>query len=188
MNRATEVRLSKLEANVPAPASPFYGLTIDELSVFLLEEYSELVAHDDMPEEIRADAKRHIARITGQITETVNFASGRWAMMPGFDNYQEHLANWRKRWEKVRPDQSEFVPSLNHNIEGDGFGRPDPVTPDLMARRSKLWAHPIVKQIVKEAPTKDLPSRTSLHECKSFQNGRPGKSSDNCAPQCMREC
>jgi hypothetical protein len=28
----------------------------------------------------------------------------------------------------------------------DGFGRPDPVTPDLMARRSKLWAHPIVKQ------------------------------------------
>jgi hypothetical protein len=53
MNRATEVRLSKLEANVPAPASPFDGLTIDELSVFLLEEYSELVAHDDMPEEIR---------------------------------------------------------------------------------------------------------------------------------------
>ena len=81
MNRF-ETRLSKLEANVPAPASPFDGLTIDELSVFLLEEYSELVAHDDMPEEIR-DAKRHIARITGQITETVNFASGRWAMMPG---------------------------------------------------------------------------------------------------------
>jgi hypothetical protein len=188
MNRATEVRLSKLEANVPAPASPFDGLTIDELSVFLLEEYSEVLAHDDMPEEIRADAKRHIARITRQITETVNFASGRWAMMPGFDNYQEHLANWRKRWEKVRPDQSEFVPSLNHNIEGDGFGRPDPVTPDLMARRSKLWAHPIVKQIVKEAPTKDLPSRTSLHECKSFQNGRSGKSSNSCSPQCVREC
>jgi hypothetical protein len=187
-HRATEVRLSKLEANVPPPASPFDGLTIDELSVFLLEEYSEVLARDDMPEEIRADAKRHVARITGQITETVNFASGRWAMMPGFDNYQEHLDGWRKRWEKVRPDESEFVPSLNHNIEGDGFGRPDPVTPDLMARRSKLWAHPIVKQIVKEAPTKDLPSRTSLHECKSFQNGRPGKSSDNCAPQCMREC
>jgi hypothetical protein len=35
------------------------------------------LARDDMPEEIRADAKRHIARITGQITETVNFASGR---------------------------------------------------------------------------------------------------------------
>src|ERR1700731_836111 len=118
-----------MEANVPAPASPFEGLTIDELSVFLLEEYSEVLARDDMPEEIRADAKRHIARITGQITETVNFASGRWAMMPGFDNYQEHLANWRKRWEKVRPDESEFVPSLNHNIEGDGFGRPEPVTP-----------------------------------------------------------
>ena len=79
MNRATEVRLSKLEANVPAPASPFDGLTIDELSVFLLEEYSEVLASDDMPEEIRADAKRHVARITGQITETVNFASGRWA-------------------------------------------------------------------------------------------------------------
>jgi hypothetical protein len=159
MNRATEVRLSKLEANVPAPASPYDGLTIDELSVFLLEEYSEVLARDDMPEEIRADAKRHIARITRQITETVNFASGRWAMMPGFDNYQEHLANWRKRWEKVRPDESAFVPSLNHNIEGDGFGRPEPV----------LWAHPIVKQIVKKASIKDLPSRTSLHELSLFK-------------------
>jgi hypothetical protein len=178
MNRATEVRLSKLEANVPAPASPFDGLTIDELSVFLLEEYSEVLARDDMPEEIRADPKRHIARITGQITETVNFASGRWAMMPGFDNYQEHLAYWRKRWEKVRPDESEFVPSLNHNIEGDGFGRPNPVTPDLMARRSKLWTHPIVEQIIRDAPTKQLPMKTALHECKSFQSGRPGKSSD----------
>ena len=79
MNRF-ETRLAKLEGNAPAPASPFDGLTIDELSVFLLEEYAEL---DEMPEEIRADAKRHIARITGQITETVNFASGRWAMMPG---------------------------------------------------------------------------------------------------------
>jgi hypothetical protein len=42
MNRATEVRLSKLEADVPAPASPFDVLTIDELSVFLLEEYRSL--------------------------------------------------------------------------------------------------------------------------------------------------
>jgi hypothetical protein len=95
-------------------------------------------------------------------------------------------------------DLTHFRAYLSHRINRaitismemrDGFGRPDPVTPDLMARRrSKLWAHPIVKQIVKEAPTKYLPSRTSLHECKAFQNGRPGKSSDNCAPQCMREC
>jgi len=187
MNRF-ETRLAKLEGNAPAPASPFDGLTIDELTVLMLEKYSEFLPREDIPEEIHADAKQHLARITWQITETVNFASGRWAMMPGFDNYQEHLADWRKRWEKVRPDQSEFVPSLNHNIEGDGFGRPDPVTPDLMARRAKLWAHPVVKQIVKEAPTKQLPSRTSLHECKSFQNGRPGKSSNNCSPQCVREC
>jgi hypothetical protein len=187
MNRF-ETRLAKLEGNAPAPASPFDGLTIDELTVWILEQCSELLAGNDLQAEVRADVEKERARVCWRIIETVNFASGRWAMMPGFDNYQEHLAGWRKRWEKVRPDESEFVPSLNHNIEGDGFGRPDPVTPDLMARRSKLWAHPIVKQIVKEAPTKDLPSRTSLHECKSFQNGRPGKSSDNCAPQCMREC
>jgi hypothetical protein len=96
------------------------------------------------------------------------------------------LAYWRKRWEKVRPDESEFVRSLNHNIEGDGFGRPNPVTPDLMARRSKLWTHPIVEQIIRDAPTKQLPMKTALHECKSFQSGRPGKSSDNCAPEHAR--
>jgi hypothetical protein len=189
MNRAIEARITKLEAKAPEPLSPFDGLTIDELSVLMLEQYSELLARDDTPEEIRVDAQQHIARISWQIIETVNFASGRWAMR-GFDNYQEHLANWRKRWEEVRPDQSEFVPSLNHEIECDGFGRPEPVTPDLMARRAKLWAHPIVKQIVKDAPTKQLPAKTFMHECESFKNGRVGRPSETCGSRshCRTEC
>jgi hypothetical protein len=84
-----------------------------------------------------------------------------------------------RRSKKVRTDQSEFVPSLNHNIEGNGFGRPDlPVTPDLMARRAKLWAHPIVKQIVKHAPTKQLPAKTFMHECESFKTGKVGRPSE----------
>ena len=176
MSRNVAIRLAKLEARAPAPAprSPFDGMTIDELSVLVLEQYSELLAFSEMPVNMLADARPFAACISWQIAETVNFSSGRWAIK-GFNNYREHLEIWRKRWAKVRPDQSEFVPSLNHNIEGDGFGRPDPVTSDLMSRRAKCWAHPIVKQIVKEAPTRQLPAETIFHECKSFQNGQPGK-------------
>jgi hypothetical protein len=46
MNRAIEVRLAKLEANVPAPASPFDGLRIDELSVLMLEKYLEFLPRE----------------------------------------------------------------------------------------------------------------------------------------------
>jgi hypothetical protein len=59
MNRAIEARIAKLEAKAPAPQSPsqFDGMTCDELTVFILEQYAELLACDDTPEEIRADAK-----------------------------------------------------------------------------------------------------------------------------------
>ena len=181
-------RIEKLEAKQPPAQSPFDGLTGDELTIFLLEHYSELIANVDASADDRAEAEREFGHLSSQIIETVNFASGRWATIPGLDNYQEHLERWRKHWIKVRLDESEFVPSLRHDIEGDGFGRPDPVTSDLMSRRAKCWAHPIVKQIVKGAPTRQLPAKTIFHECKSFQNGRPGKSSDNCTPQCKREC
>jgi hypothetical protein len=187
MNRAIEARIAKLEANAPEPPSPFDGMTSDELIIVLLEGYSELLARDDMPEAEKAVAELEYDRLAWLIIATVNFASGRWAKK-GFDNYQEHLENWRRHWAKVAPDQSEFVPSLNHEIEGSGFGRPNPVTPDLMARRAKLWAHSIVKQIVKEAPNARIPERSLFHECQSFKRGQPGKPSDDCGQQCRRQC
>ena len=190
MNRF-ETRLAKLEGNAPAPASPFDGLTIDELSVLMLEQYSEFLARDDMPEEIRAEAQQHVARISWQIIETVNFASGRWAKPPGFDNYQERITSMKRYWERLQSERGEYVPSLNHEIESDGFGGSDPVTPDLMARRTKCWAHPIVKQIVTDAPTKQLPAKSIMHECESFKNGRVGRPSESCGSGshcCRTEC
>jgi hypothetical protein len=132
--------------------------------------------------------KREGARISWEITETVNFASGRWAMPPGFQNYQERIASSKARWKRLQLSRGEYVPALNNKIESDGFDRSEPVTPDLMARRAKLWAHSIVKQIVKEAPNARIPERSLFHECQSFKRGQPGKPSDDCAPQCRREC
>jgi hypothetical protein len=150
MNRF-ETRLAKLEGNAPAPASPFDGLTIDELTVWILEQSSELLAGNYLQAEVRADVEKERARVCWRIIETVNFASGRWAKPPGFDNYQERITSMKRYWERLQSECGEYVPSLNHEIERDGFGRPDPVTPDLMARRVKCWANPIVKQIVKDA-------------------------------------
>jgi hypothetical protein len=190
MNRAIEARIAKLEAKAPEPQSPsqFDGMTCDELTVFILEQYAELLACDDTPEEIRADAKREGARISWEITETVNFASGRWAMPPVFQNYQERIASSKARWKRLQPSRGEYVPALNNKIESDGFDRPEPVTPDLMARRAKLWAHSIVNQIVKEAPSARIPERSLFHECQSFKRGQPGKPSDDCGQQCRRQC
>ena len=182
--RNLETRIEKLEAKQPPAPSPFDGLTGDELTIFLLEGYANI----DASAEDRAKAEREFDQLSSRIIETINFASGRWATIPSLDNYQEHLERWRKQWIKVRPDESEFVPALRHDIEGDGFGRPDPVTPDLMARRAKCWAHPIVKQIVKGAPNARIPERSIFHECESFKRGQPGKPSDDCAQQCRREC
>jgi hypothetical protein len=153
-----------------------------------LEQCAELLACDDTPEEIRADAKREGARISWEITETVNFASGRWALPPVFQNYQERIASSKARWKRLQPSGGEYVPALNNKIESDGFDRPEPVTPDLMARRAKLWAHSIVKQIVKEAPNARIPERSLFHECQSFKRGQPGKPSDDCGQQCRRQC
>jgi hypothetical protein len=75
MNRAIEARIAKLEAKAPQSPSQFDGMTCDELTVFILEQCAELLACDDTPEEIRADAKREGARISWEITETVNFAA-----------------------------------------------------------------------------------------------------------------
>jgi hypothetical protein len=95
-------------------------MTSDELIIVLLESYSEMLARDDTPEAEKADAELEYDRLAWLIIATVNFASGRWAKK-GFDNYQEHLENCCRNWAKVAPDQSKFVPSLNHESEG---GRP----------------------------------------------------------------
>jgi hypothetical protein len=49
MNRNVAIRLAKLEARAPAPRSPFDGMTLDELSVLMLEQYTELLARDGVP-------------------------------------------------------------------------------------------------------------------------------------------
>jgi hypothetical protein len=183
MNRF-ETRLAKLEGNAPAPASPFDGLTIDELTVWILEQCSELLAGNDLQAEVRADVEKERARVCWRIIETVNFASGRWAKPRGFDNYQERITSMKRYWERLQSERGEYVPSL---IESDGGG-PDPVTPDLMARRAKCWAHPIVKQIVKDAPAAKIQEKSLFHECGSFKSGHPGKPSDSCAQMCKREC
>lgn len=192
MNRAIEARIAKLEAEAPEPQSPsqFDGMTCDELTVFILEQYAELLTCDDTPEEIRADAKREGARISWEITETVNFASGRWAMPTSFQNYQERVASSKARWKRPQPERGEYLPSLSHEHESDGFGRPGPGTPNLMARRAKCWAHPIVQQIVEEVPTQQLPTRTLMHECESFKTGRVGRPSESCGSRshCRIEC
>jgi hypothetical protein len=129
-------RLEKLEAVAPAPPSPFDGMTIDEMSVLLLEQYAEI-----------SECEEQRDRIIGQITATVNLASGRWALAPCFKNYQEHIASEKAYWERLQSTRGEYVPSLNHEIETDGFpqpGRGEPAAPDLMGRRAKLWQHPMV--------------------------------------------
>ncbi|MBR1153717.1 hypothetical protein [Bradyrhizobium sp. JYMT SZCCT0428] len=59
----------------------------------------------------------------------------------------------------MQPERGEYVPSLNCEIETDGVGFPgrgEPPVPDLMVRRAKLWQHPMVKQIVEDAPNAKL--------------------------------
>jgi hypothetical protein len=158
------------------------------LTVWILEQSSELLAGNYLQAEVRADVEKERARVCWRIIETVNFASGRWAKPPGFDNYQERITSMKRYWERLQFECGEYVPSLNYEIESDGFGRPDPVTPDLMARRAKCWAHPIVKQIVKDAPAAKIQEKSLFHECGSFKSGHPGKPSDSCAQMCKREC
>ena len=183
-------RLEKLEAVAPRPPSPLDGMTSDELSVLLLEEYSGILATPEGPTELVAQARNEMARLVGEITDTVNFASGRWALPPGFNNYQEHIASMKAYWERTQTTRGEYVPSLNYAIETDGFavpGRGEPAAPDLMARRTKLWQHPIVKQIVKDARTAEI-SDTLFHECGAFKSGNLGKPSSDCSSACARQC
>jgi hypothetical protein len=187
-SRNIVARIEKLEAKQPPASSPLDGLTCDELTILLLEHSTELIANIDESDDDRSEAERELARLSEGIIETINFATGRWATIPGLNNYQEHLERWRKQWIKVRPDESEFVPALRHDIEGDGFGRPDPVTPDLMARRAKCWGHPIVKQIIKDAPKAHIPPRSLMHECRAFKESGFDPRAENCALQCRREC
>jgi hypothetical protein len=117
MTRGIEIRLAKLEAKAPPPPSPCEGMTCDELSVMLLEEYSKVLADSKASAEDKTDAKREMAHITWEITATVNLASGRWMKSPGFQNYQERIASAKLRWGRLQPDRGEYVPALNQEIE-----------------------------------------------------------------------
>ncbi|MBR1156196.1 hypothetical protein [Bradyrhizobium sp. JYMT SZCCT0428] len=190
--RNVEARIIKLEALQPAPSSPLDGMISDELTVMLLELYADVLASNALAEE-KTEAAREQKSLRQGIATTVNFASGRWAKPPGFENYQEHIASMKAYWHKLQADRGEYVPSLNCEIETDGFGFPgrgEPPVPDLMVRRAKLWQHPIVKQIVEDAPNAQLgDSRRSLfHECKSFKAGRAGEPSGDCGHFCRNQC
>ena len=191
--RNVEARIIKLEARAPSPPSPFDGMTIDELNVGLLELYQATLSVSGVSPEDKAEAKRDRDSVVQSIATTVNFATGRWAKLPGFENYHERIASTKAYWERLQLSRSEYVPSLNSDIETDGFGSPgsgEPPVPDLMVRRAKLWQHPMVKQIVEDAPNAKLgDSRRSLfHECKSFKAGQPGQPSRDCGHFCQYQC
>jgi hypothetical protein len=58
MNRNLGNRIEKLEALVSERPSPIDGMTISELTVFILQECSALLACDDISEEYRIWLKK----------------------------------------------------------------------------------------------------------------------------------
>jgi hypothetical protein len=58
MNRNLGNRIEKLEVLIPERPSPIDGMTISELTVFILQECSALLACDDISEECRICLKK----------------------------------------------------------------------------------------------------------------------------------
>jgi hypothetical protein len=160
MNRANELRISKLEARAPAPPSDFDHLTLDELRVYLLETYSE--AFPDHAERVGLSAIEmqefrnwHQAFVDG-ITLTVELRSGARPYPIPLRSYAESVAKAAERWAALG-GKSAYVPALAHGDTGageyDGFSG-GLLFPDLMERRTRLWAHPMVQRIVEASRRK----------------------------------
>jgi hypothetical protein len=166
--RNLEARIVKLEGALPAAPHPLDGMTCDELTVLVLEDCAAVAADKSTSEGERAEAKKEFARHACNIIENVNWRSGRWVKPRGFDNYEEHLEFFRRRWvEKTGGRLEDYVPTLTGH-EGEGLGLPDyPVDPDIMTRRAAVWARPVVQKIVRDAPSTPLPDKSIFQKCKS---------------------
>jgi hypothetical protein len=185
--RNLESRIIKLEAVAPPEPSPFDGMTHDEMIVLLLQWYSPILADPEAAEDKQAEVRMEMDRLVAKITATVNFAAGRWAKPPGFQNYHERIVSMKAYWQRLQPTHGEYVPALDYEVETDGFpepGRGEPAAPGLMERRAKLWQHLIVKQIAKDVHAAKI-SDNIFHGCGSFKSG---KHSAECSAGCIRQC
>jgi hypothetical protein len=164
MTRAIELRILKLEAQSPAPPSDFDHLTLDELRVDLLGAYSEILDRGGLPAIDLQEVRNWHQAIVDDITLTVELRSGARPYPVPLHSYADTVAKAAERW-AAAGGKSAYVPSLCHGDTGaceyDGFGRPGRFFPDLMERRTRLWAHPIVESILRVSPRKFLRTRKS---------------------------
>jgi hypothetical protein len=162
MNRATELRILKLETAVPALPSDFSDLTSDELMVQLLEGYSEILERANLPAAELQEVRNWRQAIIDDITLTANLRSGRRPYQVPLCSYTASVAQAAERW-AAAGGKSAYVPALNHGETGageyDGFELDRPF-PDLMERRAALWAHPVARKIVGEAPKAVAPKNS----------------------------
>jgi hypothetical protein len=150
MNRATELRILKLETAVPALPSEFSDLTSDELMVQLLEGYSEILERANLPAAELQEVRNWRQAIVEDITLTANLRSGLCPYPVPLGSYAASVAQAAERW-AAAGGKSAYVPALNHGDIGageyDGFDL-GCFFPDLMERRAALWGHPMVRKIV----------------------------------------
>jgi hypothetical protein len=149
MNRATELRLAKLERTAPRPASGFDAFTSDELLIQLLEGYSEILNRSEPAAELQ-EVRNWRQAIVDDITLTIELRCGLRPYPVPLASYAATVDQAAARW-AAAGGKSAYVPALNHGDTGageyDGFDGPGLVAPDLMERRAALWEHPIVRKI-----------------------------------------
>jgi hypothetical protein len=146
MNRATEVRLAKLENATPPAASGLDAFTDDELMVQLLDGYSKILDRGDVSAAELQEVRNWRQAIIDDVSLTIELRSGIRSYPVPLASYTASVALAAERW-AAAGGKSTYVPALNHGDTGageyDGFGS----FPDLMERRAVLWAHPLVERI-----------------------------------------
>jgi hypothetical protein len=146
VNRAIELRLAKLESVAPQSPSDFDHLTLDELRVDLLKAYSEILVQGGLSAIEMQEVRNWRQAIVDDITQTVELRSGIRSYPVPLYNYANTVAKAAERWTALG-GKSAYVPALCHGDTGageyDGFSDGQ-FFPDLMERRTRLWAHPLV--------------------------------------------